>query len=326
VITWRRAHLVGALEAGRARRRLGFTSDEPADPIDALTRFGVVVLRRPLSGLAGAYLPSVELSAPGVVLNANHPVAKQTYTAAHELAHHLLHSEIALDVETEWIARDRRIGSSAERIAEAFAAWFLMPLGLVRNILDSIGATGPRFEPDDVYQTALRLGTSFAATAWHLAALRLTPLVEARRLVAIAPASIKQGLLHGLIQQVGRRDVWSVYVNEGTMRPYVDDLVTTELVEHLSAGYSWRVSPPASLKLVAEQSSDTAAPDVFGSPALYRAVFEVASPGRGELVLTEGRVWDPHDSATRVTIVDPVPMPHIGLATLGTVLPDVVTS
>src|SRR5205809_375622 len=124
MLSWPRIHLLAAVEAARAHRELEIDSSRQIDPFSALTRAGIVVIRRPLAGLAGLYLPSQDGNPPGVILNAVHPLSKQRYTAAHELAHHRRDGQVVLDEDTEWMPRAAPALSERERIAEAFSAWF----------------------------------------------------------------------------------------------------------------------------------------------------------------------------------------------------------
>ena len=111
------------------------------DPFAALANAGVVVFRRSLGRLAGAYIaanPS-DGSAPGVLIHAGHPLSKQRYTAAHELCHHRRDHATIFDEDTEWLTRGDDRQSDRERIAEAFAAWFLMPPALVTQVITQLG-------------------------------------------------------------------------------------------------------------------------------------------------------------------------------------------
>ena len=64
-----------------------------------------------------------------------------------------------------------------EKLAEAFAAWFLMPLPAVASAMRRMGISRPR-GPEDVHQIACWLGTSFAGTARHLVNLQLADTHE----------------------------------------------------------------------------------------------------------------------------------------------------
>src|SRR5205823_4956456 len=106
-LTWSRVHLIAAMEASRAHRELQVDPSRRVDPFEALETAGVLVMRQPLDRLAGLYLPRAQVggSKPGVLINAVHPLSKQRFTAAHELAHHRRDRQAVLDADTEWIGR-----------------------------------------------------------------------------------------------------------------------------------------------------------------------------------------------------------------------------
>lgn len=138
---WSQIHLIAAREAQCAFVDLAVDTLRRVDPFGAMVAAGVLVLHRPLDGLAGMYLPGDPASdtRPGVLINVVHPISKRRYTAAHELAHHRRDRQVVLDAETEWIARGARPTSDRERIAVAFAAWFLMPRRLVTATMQRLG-------------------------------------------------------------------------------------------------------------------------------------------------------------------------------------------
>ena len=105
-LSWNRVHLIAAREALEAHRDLHTDLSERIDPFAALATAGVVVFRRPLGRLAGAYIAAnaTDGSAPGVLIHAGHPLSRQRYTAAHELCHHRRDHATIFDEDTEWLA------------------------------------------------------------------------------------------------------------------------------------------------------------------------------------------------------------------------------
>ncbi len=77
-LSWNRVHLIAARAALEAHRDLHTDVSERIDPFDALATAGVVVLRRPLGRLAGAYIAAnvSDGSAPGVLIHAGHPLSR----------------------------------------------------------------------------------------------------------------------------------------------------------------------------------------------------------------------------------------------------------
>jgi hypothetical protein len=80
-----------------------------------------------------------------------------------------------------------------EKQAEAFAAWFLMPIRLVKATLIRLGLDVPR-EPMDVYQLSLHLGASYRGTLRHLQNLRMVASAVAGGWARMQPARLRARL------------------------------------------------------------------------------------------------------------------------------------
>ena len=294
--SWRAIHLAAAREAGRAHRDLGIDTENRIDPFAALTASGVVTLRRPLDRAAGLYLPPEGQHRPiaGVLVNVLHPLAKQRYTAAHELAHHRRDDRAVIDTETEWLGRDGQGHSDRERFAEAFAAWFLMPYRLLL-------ATAARFRlelasasPEDVYQIALELGTSYQATAHHLRALQVIDAGKLRRFLALSPRSFKAALGARRVASNLRRDVWHLATRGASrqVRPQPGDILVIDVAEVPSAGYTWVAEVPAGVALINDEYPTPGDEEVVGATLLHRFRFLVRGAGLGTLGLSLSRPWE----------------------------------
>ncbi|WP_329574964.1 ImmA/IrrE family metallo-endopeptidase [Kitasatospora sp. NBC_01250] len=135
---------------------------------------------------------------PAVLLNADLDVITQRHTAAHELGHHRLGHRSAADDNLDPSARwGDRSWPDHEKVAEAFAAWFLMPRpAVLRAVKQVAGGAGPS-RPEHVYLVARALGTSYAGTVRHLARLRLLTHEQADRWHGIAPSALKSSLCGG---------------------------------------------------------------------------------------------------------------------------------
>lgn len=162
---------------------------------------------RPI-GAAGLYLPSHLFEAPGILLNSDHPPALQRYSGAHELGHHYFGHEPDIDLDAELVARpDRELLSDEEKLAEAFASWFLAPPELVDTVLEQLGIEGPR-SPHDVYQLALRLGTSYMATCYHLSSMGLIGSARAHEWAQRELRKIKEEIAPQPRPEGWHNDVW----------------------------------------------------------------------------------------------------------------------
>jgi Zn-dependent peptidase ImmA (M78 family) len=192
-VNWDVAHKVAAIAAVQAHRDLAVERTGYVDVFAALRADKVVGIARPMPRLFGVYYARAD-SGPGVLLNASLDIVTQRHTAAHELGHHRLDHRTAFDQELD---RAARWGDGSwpdeEKTAEAFAAWFLMPPPAVAAALARIGTARPR-GPEDAYQVARWLGTSYAGTVNHLRRLRLVGAGAAAAWLKTPPAALKSAL------------------------------------------------------------------------------------------------------------------------------------
>lgn len=187
MITWADAHRLGMLEVGRLLRELDV---DPSDriPVESIAdHLDLVVHYKPLPRLAGAYVAAPD-SPPGVLVNSKLAWSKQRFTLAHEIGHHRFSHESTLDLEVGSFARG--LGHQ-ERVAEAFAAWLLMPRQAVQTAVDRRALKSPA----DLYQVSLRLGVSYQAACVHMTNLRVLDYSTAESWARIPPKTFKQGLL-----------------------------------------------------------------------------------------------------------------------------------
>jgi len=181
-LSWAIAHKMTMMVASKAHRDTGVDRGEYVDVFAALQAAGVCCVAKPLRGLAGAYA-APPLGGPAVLLNSRLDELTMRHTAAHELGHHVLGHDSTTDERAD---PDRaNLGGSwpdEEKLAETFAAWFLMPLPAVRTAIRRAGIGSPA-KPEDVHQIACWLGTTFAGTARHLVNLRILAPDRAATLV-----------------------------------------------------------------------------------------------------------------------------------------------
>lgn len=292
-LPWDRVHLIAAREAARAFLQLGVDTTRRVDPFAALEAEGVLALRRPLDRVAGMYLPG-DGGRPGALINVLHPPSKQRFTAAHELAHHRRDRLAVLDQETEWIARGVGPESDRERIAEAFAAWFLMPRRLVEATLSRLGLQTNRLDAEGAYALSLELGTSYAATVRHLADMRLLSSQQRDRLLRTAPQAIKRAL--GALDAVADawRDVWLVRPAQPDRELGVreGDALWVELPEAPSSGYRWQpAAVPEGLSLVRDEYRAPSEAPALGGRGTHRFLFRVDAAGERQMRLEMRRPW-----------------------------------
>ena len=177
-LNWAVAHRMAMMAANHAHDDTATARDEYVDVFAALHAAGICCIGKPWDNLAGAYAGQ-ELGGPVVMVNSRLDEATMRHTAAHELGHHCFGHSSRMDEPIDPDAGS--LGGQLpdeEKLAEAFAAWFLMPLPAVRTAMRRSGISSPS-GPEDVHQIACWLGTSFAGTARHLANVQLADAQEA---------------------------------------------------------------------------------------------------------------------------------------------------
>lgn len=294
-LPWSHIHRIAAAESIRAHTELGIDISRPIDPFLALQRSGVLVMRQPLDRLAGAYFPadSANGSSPGVLINVAHPLSKQRYTAAHELWHHRRDHNLVLDADTEWLARGGKGESDNERLAEAFASWFLMPKRLVNSMMDVLGITPQELDERSVYGLALELGTSYTATVHQLYGLKLISAMVRDRLLKVTPQAIKRTLGDTEAAADSWRDI-RLIMPQGRRRAVSaveGDVVVLELPEIPSSGYLWQPAElPEIVKLVRDEYRPLVS-ELLGGNGVHRFVFSVLRSGQHRIRFELGRPW-----------------------------------
>jgi hypothetical protein len=255
-------------------------------------------------------------------------LARQRFTAAHELGHFWLKHDASIDLQTEILARNEldRL-EPKEMVAEAFAAWFLMPPELLDAALADLRIKKPG-SPEDVYALSLRLGTSYQATAYHLPNLKLVPYNVARAWATRPPKHIKTELSLGAPMDSYHHDVWSLSERDADAELDVragDRLVVT-LLETPSSGVMWSTADlPATAHVVADTMYDALenAPLQNGEGlqaqppggTLARTVILDLDPAAGgpvELTLTKVPVWAPDAPTDRYRVHLRVQQPLLG--------------
>lgn len=195
-MNWDIAHQRAAIAAVQAHAALVVDRTQYVDVFAALRADGLIGMAQPMPRLFGVYLSPAD-DGPAVLLNSTLDIVTQRHTAAHELGHHRFDHRSAYDQELD---RSTRWGDGSwpeeEKIAEAFAAWFLMPRPAVLAALERIGVPRP-LAPEHVYQVARWLGTSYAGTARHLMRLKLLTQERCTSWLKVQPAALKNSLADG---------------------------------------------------------------------------------------------------------------------------------
>lgn len=177
---WRTVHKMAMIRASQFLYDTGAEGSDHIDVFAAMAAVKVPCMAQPLDGLAGAYVGPASLG-PAIIVNSALGEIPMRQTAAHEFGHHAFGHESRLEEQAD--TDHGTLGTplpDEEKLAEAFAAWFLMPRRAVLAAMRRAQVTRPS-GPADVHQIACWLGTSFAGTARHLANLRLADARQSRQ-------------------------------------------------------------------------------------------------------------------------------------------------
>lgn len=128
----------------------------PINPFQILTDLGIPFIFRPFKGYDGIYIPRADQDdIPVVGINLNRPIARQRFSAAHELCHHLK------DAHSGFICKPNA-QSEIEQYAESFASELLMPTEALKTQVEVYAKHG-YIDLDGVLRVADYFGVSFKA-------------------------------------------------------------------------------------------------------------------------------------------------------------------
>jgi Zn-dependent peptidase ImmA (M78 family) len=270
----------------------------PVDIFDVVRSAGLVLAFRPMSSKVSATLVR-EGGIAGIIINANHPLSRQRFSAAHEFGHYEFGHKSVIDCGED-LFRHGLVLNDQEKLAESFAAWFLMPYPLVLSTVRQLGIIKIT-TATEVYQISLRLGTSLSATAFQLRNQKFLSPEEFDEIASAIPAKIKRSLLpdDGLVNT--RNDVWMVDEHDNG-REYIGrsgDRVVVALDEIPTSGRSWiqesQADPTIVLRSDKYESSEVAGDCVAGGSVRRHFEFEISGPEEGTahgcLVLRNATPW-----------------------------------
>jgi Zn-dependent peptidase ImmA (M78 family) len=287
------------MAAVQAHAELGVDRTRYVDVFAALRADGLIGMAQPMPRLFGVYHSPAD-NGPAVLLNSTLDIVTQRHTAAHELGHHRFEHRSAYDQEL-----DRSTGwgdgswPQEEKVAEAFAAWFLMPRPAVLAALERIGVPRPQV-PEHAYQVARWLGASYAGVVRHLVRLRLLTRDRCTSWLKVQPAALKSSLSGGAVLP-SRAHVHAVGAGAHDATVHVDagDLI----VLHLPGASS--VSLPDQVVPAAPPRSDSALSSPDSSEARAVRVLEVTGALTDPVALTAEVPG--HGEPFRLTVVRQAP-------------------
>ena len=136
----------------------------PINPFQMLKDEGILFSLINSKKLEGVYIPaSSEEDIPVIGINANRPITRQRYTAAHELCHHFRDA----DKQISCPISGKKTG--IEHFAESFAAALLMPMQELRHQVNKRKNSRGEVTFDDILEIADFFGVSFESCLYRIA-------------------------------------------------------------------------------------------------------------------------------------------------------------
>ena len=267
------------------------------DVFGMLVNRDIPVMFRPLKNLLGAYLDD---PGQGVMVTTQRSLPVQRFTAAHELGHAALGHEASFD-EEEILTRALFVTEASydtrEIQANAFATELLTPQWLIVHHMTRQGWKGENLtDPVVVYQLALRMGSSYAATCYALAECRGIDRSTCDRLLMVKPKAIKQSLAKPYEPKNWYEDVWLVTERDNSMvlQGSRSDLVVLKMQEHANSGYVWQFGDLLDAGLAIREDGRASSGQQHIGGIVFRTVIAEAQNGAsGHVNLREVRPWQP---------------------------------
>ncbi len=294
----RRIQADASLAAQRELARASADDERPLDVFSLIEDAGIWLMFQPLGRLYGMYRRIGDVA--GVVINANHPVTLQRFTAAHEYGHHVLGHDASLDRAEEIEQPDRSKGEQ-EIAAYTFAATLLMPIQRINGALRRLGVDKRPGWLDALtaYRLAQEMGVSYRAAVSQLRAMDKITKACAETLRRERPIEIKTALAGGRRPENPRAEVWMLDETADGRRVYAhpDDEIHLVLQETPTSGYRWAVEPRSSDATTIEVLEDSLragedARDRYGAHHTRHLWLRIREPGDALLEARLARPWE----------------------------------
>lgn len=136
----------------------------PLNPFSFLKEERILFKLNDFSKLEGVYIPASSNNDVAIVgINANRPITRQRFTAAHELCHHLHDStrQVSCPINGK--------KTYIEQFADSFAAALLMPIGALEEQVCKYKNERGFVDFDDVLDIANFFGVSFESCLYRIA-------------------------------------------------------------------------------------------------------------------------------------------------------------
>lgn len=183
---------VAARAAAEFRLRQGYGRATPICPMDEATRIGIQVWLVPAPSLEGMYCKD---RGPSIVISTERPAGRQTFTAGHELGHHIFDHGTRSD---EYLSSPAAVPQfdPDEFLADMFSAHLLMPPAAVREAFGVRGTSVSAAPARVMYAVSTWLGVGYETLIGHLErTLKVLPSRHADVLRKESPKSLRIAML-----------------------------------------------------------------------------------------------------------------------------------
>jgi hypothetical protein len=173
------------------RREAGLDLARPLDIYALCEERGIAVQFVPIS-MEGLYARGRR---PRILLSALRPLARRTFTCAHELGHHAFGHGFTVDELVEdW--RVRTAASPHEFLVQTFAGFLLLPTLGVRRAFTARGWSAAQATPAELFTVACSFGVGYTSLVHHLTySLAMVPRSRADMLLRVPLARVRRDLL-----------------------------------------------------------------------------------------------------------------------------------
>jgi Zn-dependent peptidase ImmA (M78 family) len=296
-MTTRREELLRATtEAATILTRFPVGTRTSFDIVKAVADLEIPLLFRPLGGLWGATITVGDDL--GILVTTKLGLSVQRFTLAHELGHVLLGHETSFDATVGFAGR---LASGSRPIQELAADTFASELLAPRPLMLAAAAAhrwtrASLLDPNNIYQLALRLGVSFQAACWALAAHGVIPEATARSLQDETVKELKLALAPKSLVENPWSDVWKITSSDSdkVIEAGPEDIFAVHLQDNASAGYLWQLVDAGPSAKILEEPPTHIDPNVqsYGALASREVFLRFTSSGVHRLLFEHRRPWN----------------------------------
>lgn len=176
----------------RVRISNGYTLTDAISVFDLASKLKIELLFQSLPSLEGMYSPT---PIPAIVIGTQRPAARQVFTCAHEIGHHIFGHGTKVDEYTERHPSGRAFDEE-EFLAQTFGGFLLLPKVAIQNQIRKRGISLGGVSPEPLYKLANYFGVGYKTILNHLRySLGQISASDFERLNRISVAEIRRTLV-----------------------------------------------------------------------------------------------------------------------------------